>query len=82
MTSSFFFQAGPGNRNKIFFHGVMIIISAISDFQEEDGMFDVIKGMVGEVKMYWEGFICVVLYSSSMFSETFSWGASSLSNVL
>ena len=29
-------------------------------------------GMVGEVKMDWDGFICVVLYSSPMFCETFS----------
>ena len=34
--------------------------------------FDVIKGVVREVKMDRDGFISVVLYSSYMFSETFS----------
>ena len=32
--------------------------------------------------MDWDGFVSVVLYSSSMFSEIFSQSASSLSNVL
>ena len=63
------------------FHGVMITVSAISEFYKRD-QFDFIKGMAGEVKMDWEGFISVVLYSSAMFSETFSQGACSLSNVL
>ena len=38
------------------FHDVTITVSAISDFQKRD-QFDVIKGMVGEVKMNWDGFI-------------------------
>ena len=53
------------------FHGVTVTVSAISDFYKRD-QFDVIKGMVGEVKMDWDGFISVILYSSPMFSETFS----------
>ena len=37
------------------FHGVTTItVSAISDFQKRD-QFDVIKGLVGEVKMDWDG---------------------------
>ena len=53
------------------FHGVTIIFSAISDLQKRD-QFDVIKGMMREVKIDWDRFISVVLYSSSMFSEAFS----------
>ena len=52
-------------------NGVTVTFSAISDFQKRD-QFDIIKGMVREVKMDWNGFICVILYSSPMFSETFS----------
>ena len=52
-------------------YGVTITVSAISDFWKRD-QFDVIKGMVREVKMDWDGFISVVLYASSMFSEAFS----------
>ena len=63
------------------FHGVAIAVSAISEFLQRN-QFDVIKGMVGKVKMNWDRFIDVVLYSSPMFSKTFSKGASSLSNVL
>ena len=49
------------------FHGVTITVSAISDFRKRH-QFDVIKGMLGEVKMNWDGFISVALYSSPMFS--------------
>ena len=63
------------------FHGVTITVSAISDFQKRN-QFYVIKGMVGEVKMDWDRLICVVLYSSPVFSKMFSQGASSLSTVL
>ena len=63
------------------FHGVVIAVSAISEFLQTN-QFDVIKSMVGEVKMNWDRFINVVLYSSPMFSKTFSKGVSSLSNVL
>ena len=63
------------------FHGVAIAVSAISEFWQRN-QFDIIKGMVGEVKMNWDRFIDVALHSSPMFSKTFSRGASSLSNVL
>ena len=38
------------------FHGVTVTVSAFSDFKKRD-QFDVIKGMVGEVKMDWDEFI-------------------------
>ena len=53
------------------FHGVTVTVSAISDFSKRD-QFEVIKRMVGEVKMDRDRFICVILYSSPMFSEMFS----------
>ena len=49
--------------------------SAICHFYERD-QFNVIKDMVREVKMDWDRFISVVVYSSSMFSKTFPLGAS------
>ena len=49
------------------FHGVTITVSAISDFQKRD-QFDVIKGIVGDVKKDWDGFISVVLYSARLCS--------------
>ena len=48
------------------FYGLTITVSAISDFWKRD-QFDVVKGMVREGKMHWDGFISIVLYSSSMF---------------
>ena len=53
------------------FHSVTIPDSAISHFYKRD-QFNVVR----EVKMDWDRFISVVVYSSSMFSETFPLGAS------
>ena len=51
------------------FYGVSITISASLYFQERDD-FNVIEGMVREVKMDWDGFVCVFLYTWSVFIET------------
>ena len=53
------------------FHGVTITVSAISDFYKRDQL-NVIEDMVREVEMDWDRFISVVVYSSSVFSKTFS----------
>ena len=50
----------------------------ISYFQKRD-QFDVIEGMIREVKMDGDGFDCVVLYGSCVLSETLSYSPSSLS---
>ena len=55
----------------MFFHGVMVTVSAISDFQKRD-QFDLIKGMVGEVKMDWDRFICVIPMKFHPLKSTFS----------
>ena len=62
------------------FHGVTIIVSTISDFWKRD-QFDVIKGMVEEAKINWDGFISDVLYSSPMFFKTFSYSETILNQV-
>ena len=53
------------------FHSVTITVPAILTFRRGISSTS-FKGMVGKDKMDWEGFISVVLYSLSMFSETFS----------
>ena len=63
------------------FHGVLRTISCTFYYKERDE-FNVVEGMVDEVKMDWDGFVYVFLYASSVFTETFSQSASSLSNVL
>ena len=49
---------------------------------QERGEFNAIEGMVTEVKIDWDGFVCAFLYGSSVFTETFSHSASSLSDEL
>ena len=38
----------------MFFNGIAITVSAISDFSKKREQLDVIEGMMKEVTMYWE----------------------------